>query len=222
MNYQINKTILLIDDHVVVRQGLKSLLQQWGYTVVAEGGSGEEAILLWQKHQPNLAIIDLDMAGIGGLEALNRILLRDKNAKILIYSMHEDSIYATRAIQAGAKGYVIKTDDAQTLLDAVSKIMNGQRYIGQKLAQNLAIDHVNDNKRPLEKLTAREFEVFRQIVDGNSLSQISNSLNISYKTVANIQTQIKQKLDVQTTANLVHLAILHGVVGKREPCHSKE
>lgn len=217
MNYQINKTILLIDDHVVVRQGLKSLLQQWGYTVVAEGGSGEEAILLWQKHQPNLAIIDLDMAGIGGLEALNRILLRDKNAKILIYSMHEDSIYATRAIQAGAKGYVIKTDDAQTLLDAVNKIMNGQRYIGQKLAQNLAIDHVNDNKRPLEKLTAREFEVFRQIVDGNSLSQISNSLNISYKTVANIQTQIKQKLDVQTTANLVHLAILHGVVGKREP-----
>ncbi|MDO8961092.1 MAG: response regulator transcription factor [Methylophilus sp.] len=217
MNYQTNKTILLIDDHVVVRQGLKSLLQQWGYTVVAEGGSGEEAILLWQKHQPNLAIIDLDMAGIGGLEALNRILLRDKNAKILIYSMHEDSIYATRAIQAGAKGYVIKTDDAQTLLDAVNKIMNGQRYIGQKLAQNLAIDHVNDNKRPLEKLTAREFEVFRQIVDGNSLSQISNSLNISYKTVANIQTQIKQKLDVQTTANLVHLAILHGVVGKREP-----
>lgn len=217
MNYQTNKTILLIDDHVVVRQGLKSLLQQWGYMVVAEGGSGEEAILLWQKHQPNLAIIDLDMAGIGGLEALNRILLRDRNAKILIYSMHEDSIYATRAIQAGAKGYVIKTDDAQTLLDAVSKIMNGQRYIGQKLAQNLAIDHVNDNKRPLEKLTAREFEVFRQIVDGNSLSQISNSLNISYKTVANIQTQIKQKLDVQTTANLVHLAILHGVVGKREP-----
>lgn len=217
MSYQTNKTILLIDDHVVVRQGLKSLLQQWGYTVVAEGGSGEEAILLWQKHQPNLAIIDLDMAGIGGLEALNRILLRDKNAKILIYSMHEDSIYATRAIQAGAKGYVIKTDDAQTLLDAVNKIMNGQRYIGQKLAQNLAIDHVNDNKRPLEKLTAREFEVFRQIVDGNSLSQISNSLNISYKTVANIQTQIKQKLDVQTTANLVHLAILHGVVGKREP-----
>lgn len=217
MNYQTNKTILLIDDHVVVRQGLKSLLQQWGYTVVAEGGSGEEAILLWQKHQPNLAIIDLDMAGIGGLEALNRILLRDKNAKILIYSMHEDSIYATRAIQAGAKGYVIKTDDAQTLLDAVNRIMNGQRYIGQKLAQNLAIDHVNDNKRPLEKLTAREFEVFRQIVDGNSLSQISNSLNISYKTVANIQTQIKQKLEVQTTANLVHLAILHGVVGKREP-----
>ncbi|WP_020182085.1 MULTISPECIES: response regulator transcription factor [unclassified Methylotenera] len=217
MNYHTNKTILLVDDHVVVRQGLKNLLQQWGYTVVAEGSSGEEAIVLWQKHQPSLAIIDLDMSGIGGLEALNRILLRDKSAKILIYSMHEDSIFAMRAIQAGAKGYVIKTDDAQTLLDAVSKIINGQRYIGQKLAQNLAIDHVNDNRRPLEKLSAREFEVFRQIVDGNSLTQISNSLNISYKTVANIQTQIKQKLDVQTTANLVHLAILHGVVGKREP-----
>lgn len=217
MNFQANKTILLIDDHVVVRQGLKSLLQQWGYTIVAEGASGEEAILLWQKHQPNLAIIDLDMPGIGGLEALNRILLRDKSAKVLIYSMHDDSIYATRAMQAGAKGYVIKTDDAQTLLDAVSKIISGHRYIGQKLAQNIAIDHMDDNRHPLEKLTNREFEVFRQIVDGNSLSQISTSLNISYKTVANIQTQIKQKLDVQTTANLVHIAILHGVVGKREP-----
>ena len=206
-----NKTILLVDDHAVVRQGLKSLLSQWGYRVIAEASSGESAILLWQEHQPSLVLMDLDMPGLGGLEALQRILVRNKDAKVLIYSMHDDNIYAMRAIQAGAKGYVVKTDDVNILLEAVDKIMKGGKFIEQKLAQHLAIDLINEANKPLEKLSPREFEVFRQLALGNSLSIISNSLNISYKTVANIQTQIRQKLNVQTTANLVHLAIQFGV-----------
>ncbi|MDD2833141.1 MAG: response regulator transcription factor [Methylotenera sp.] len=206
-----NKTILLVDDHAVVRQGLKSFLGQWGYRVVAEASSGESAILLWQEHQPNLVLMDLDMPGLGGLEALQRILARNKDAKVLIYSMHDDNIYAMRAIQAGAKGYVVKTDDLNILLEAVDKIIKGGKYIEQKLAQHLAIDLLNETNKPLEKLSPREFEVFRQLASGNSLSVISDSLNISYKTVANIQTQIRQKLNVQTTANLVHLAIQFGV-----------
>jgi two-component system, NarL family, invasion response regulator UvrY len=206
-----NKSILLVDDHAVVRQGLKSLLSQWGYRVVAEAASGESAILLWQEHQPNLTLMDLDMPGLGGLEALQRILVRNKDARIIIYSMHEDNIYAMRAIQAGARGYVVKTDDVDILLEAVDKVIKGGRFIGQKLAQHLAIDLINESNKPLEKLSPREFEVFRQIAAGNSLSVISESLNISYKTVANIQTQIRQKLNVQTTANLVHLAIQFGV-----------
>lgn len=206
-----NKTILLVDDHAVVRQGLKSLLGQWGYNVVAEASSGEAAILLWQRHVPDLVLMDLDMSGLGGLEALQRILLRDKGAKVLIYSMHDDNIYAMRAIQAGARGYVVKTDDINTLLEAVDKVIRGGKFIGQKLAQHIAMDLMNDTNRPLEKLSPREFEVFRQLANGNSLGMISESLNISYKTVANLQTQIRQKLDIQTTANLVHLAIQFGV-----------
>jgi DNA-binding NarL/FixJ family response regulator len=205
------KTILLVDDHAVVRQGLKSLLGQWGYRVVAEADSGESAILLHQEHKPNLIIMDLDMPGMGGLEALQRILLRQKNTKIIVYSMHDDNIYALRAMQAGAKGYVVKSDEINILLDAVEKVFQGERFIGRKIAEHLAIDLMNQNNKPLEKLAPREFEVFRQLAVGNSLDVIAESLNISYKTVANIQTTIRRKLDVNTTASLVHLAIQLGV-----------
>lgn len=205
------KTILLVDDHAVVRQGLKSLLNQWGYRVIAEANSGEAAILQNQEHKPGLIILDLDMPGMGGLEALQRIILRQKNTKIIVYSMHDDNIYALRAMQAGAKGYVVKSDDINVLIDAVDKVFKGERFIGRKIAEHLAIDLMNENNKPLEKLAPREFEVFRQLAAGNSLDVIAESLNISYKTVANIQTTIRRKLDVQTTANLVHLAIQLGV-----------
>ncbi|MDO9282007.1 MAG: response regulator transcription factor [Methylotenera sp.] len=205
------KTILLVDDHAVVRQGLKSLLGQWGYRVVAEADSGESAILLHKEHNPNLIIMDLDMPGMGGLEALQRILLRQKNTKIIVYSMHDDNIYALRAMQAGAKGYVVKSDEINILLNAVEKVFQGERFIGRKIAEHLAIDLMNQNNKPIEKLAPREFEVFRQLAVGNSLDVIAESLNISYKTVANIQTTIRRKLDVKTTASLVHLAIQLGV-----------
>jgi DNA-binding NarL/FixJ family response regulator len=205
------KTILLVDDHAVVRQGLKSLLNQWGYRVIAEAESGEAAILQYQEHKPGLIIMDLDMPGMGGLEALQRIMLRQKNAKIIVYSMHDDNIYALRAMQAGAKGYVVKSDEINILVDAVDKVFKGERFIGRKIAEHLAIDLMNQNNKPLEKLAPREFEVFRQLAIGNSLDVIANRLNISYKTVANIQTTIRRKLEVQTTANLVHLAIQLGV-----------
>jgi len=205
------KKILLVDDHAVVRQGLKSLLGQWGYRVVAEADSGESAILLTKEHRPDLIIMDLDMPGMGGLEALQRILLRQKNTKILVYSMHDDNIYALRAMRAGAKGYVVKSDEVNILLDAVEKVFQGERFIGRKIAEHLAIDLMNQNNKPLEKLAPREFEVFRQLAIGNSLDVIADSLNISYKTVANIQTTIRRKLDVKTTASLVHLAIQLGV-----------
>lgn len=205
------KTILLVDDHAVVRQGLKSYLNQWGYRVIAEADSGEAAVLQSQEHKPGLIVMDLDMAGMGGLEALQRIMLRQKNAKIIVYSMHDDNIYALRALQAGAKGYVVKSDDINVLIDAVDRVFRGERFIGRKIAEHLAIDLMNENNKPLEKLAPREFEVFRQLAIGNSLDDIAKSLNISYKTVANIQTTIRRKLDVKTTANLVHLAIQLGV-----------
>ena len=206
-----DKTILLVDDHAVIRQGLKSLFNQWGYRVVGEASSGENAVLMYKEHKPHLIIMDLDMPGLGGLEALKRILAYQKNAKILVYSMHDDNIYALRAMQAGAKGYVVKSDDINVLLEAVDKIFKGNRFIGRKVAEHLAIDLMNESNKPLEKLSPREFEVFRQLALGHTLSAIALSLNISYKTVANIQTTIRQKLELKTAANLVHLAIQLGV-----------
>lgn len=206
-----DKTILLVDDHAVIRQGLKSLFNQWGYRIVGEASSGEAAMLMYKEHKPHLIIMDLDMPGLGGLEAMKRILAHQKTAKILIYSMHDDNIYALRAMQAGAKGYVVKSDDINVLLEAVDKIFKGNRFIGRKVAEHLAIDLMNESNKPLEKLSPREFEVFRQLALGHTLSAIALTLNISYKTVANIQTTIRQKLELKTAANLVHLAIQLGV-----------
>ncbi len=206
--------ILLADDHAVVRQGLKILLEQAGYRVVAEAENGEKTLQLWQEHRPDIGLIDLDMAGIGGMETLQRIIARDAHARILIFSMHDDGIYAARAIQSGARGYVVKTDAPEILLEAITQVMRGNRYIAHSLAQHLALDRFSPSEKPLDKLSPREFEVFRRIAEGESLTEISTHLHIGYKTAANIQTQVRQKLGVSTTGQLVHLAIRYGILEK--------
>lgn len=207
-----NYSILLADDHAVVRQGLHTLLEMAGYRVVAEAASGERAVSLWQEHRPSLTLLDLDMPGIGGLEALQRILARDSQARVLIFSMHDDYIYAARSMQAGARGYVVKTEAPEAMLEAVHKVVHGGCYITHHLAQQLAMSRVAGTDDPVDGLSPREFEVFRRIAEGKSLADIATQLNIGYKTAANIQTQVRQKLNVQTTGQLVHLAIRYGIV----------
>ncbi len=209
--------ILLADDHAVVRQGLKALLEQdESYRVVADTDTGENAFLLWQEHHPDLAILDLNMHGIGGLKTLQRIVTRYAGAKVLIFSMHDDNIYAARAIQAGARGYVVKTEAPEILLEAVRQILRGGRYIGHDLAQHLVMERLTGTQNPIDGLSPKEFEVFRRIAEGESLTQISEQLNIGYKTAANIQTQVRQKLGVATTGQLVHLAMRFGITQSRE------
>lgn len=208
--------ILLADDHAVVRSGLRTLLENVGYTIIAEAENGERSCTLWQEHHPDLGILDLDMPGIGGLETLQRIIARDPNAKLIIFSMHDDNIYATRALQAGARGYVVKTDAPEVLLEAIKQVLRGGRYIGHDLAQHLAMDRFSPTDNPLEKLSPREFEVFRRIAEGAALATIAAQLHIGYKTAANIQTQVRQKLNVQTTGQLVHIAIRFGITQQRE------
>lgn len=120
--------LLLADDHAVIRQGLRTLLEQAGYEIVAEAGSGEQAYIAWQKHRPSLVLLDLDMPGMGGLETLQRILAQDAMAKVLVFTMYDDTIHAARAIRAGARGYVVKSDDPDILLQAIQQILAGKRY----------------------------------------------------------------------------------------------
>ncbi len=208
--------ILLADDHAVVRQGLRTLLENAGYQVVAEADSGERACLLWSEHRPDIAIMDLDMTGIGGMESLQRLIARDSNAKVLIFSLHDDNIYAARAIKAGAKGYVVKTDAPEAVLEAVRQILRGGKYIGHALAQHLAMDKFSLQESPIAKLSPKEFEVFRRIAEGESLSEIAAHLHIGYKTAANTQTQVRQKLGVSTTGQLVHVAMRFGITQHRD------
>jgi len=204
-------TILLADDHAMVRQGLRSFLQHHGYLVVAEADSGERACEAWCKHRPDLLVLDMDMHGIGGLATLQRILAHDATARVLVFSIHDDTVHLSRAMQAGAHGYVSKSDAPEVLLEAVRRILRGDRFIGHSLAQRVAIKRENGATSILEVLSPREFEVFRRLVSGESLTDIARQLHLGYKSVANVQTQIRQKLNVQSAEQLLDLAVRVGI-----------
>ncbi|MFD0911951.1 response regulator transcription factor [Methylophilus luteus] len=204
--------VMIADDHAMLRQGLRTLLEQANHQVTTDALNGEEACLLVEKHHPELLILDLDMPGIGGLETLKRILHRKPQMRVLVFSMHDDCIYATRAIQAGARGYVTKTEPPEVVLEAVQKILRGGRFINNELAQNLSMYHLESQENPIQKLSPREFEVFRRIAQGEALAAIAKGMHIGYKTVANIQTSVRQKLGVETTGQLVHIAVRFGII----------
>ncbi|TXI45183.1 response regulator transcription factor [Methylophilus sp.] len=204
--------VMIADDHAMLRQGLRTMLEQANHQVSTDALSGEEACLLVEKNHPDLLILDLDMPGIGGLETLKRILHRKPQMRVLIFSMHDDCIYATRAIQAGARGYVTKTEPPEVVLEAVQKILKGGRYINNELAQSLSMYHLESQENPIQKLSPREFEVFRRIAQGEALAAIAKGMHIGYKTVANIQTSVRQKLGVETTGQVVHIAVRFGII----------
>ena len=204
--------VMIADDHAMLRQGLRTMLEQANHQVTTDALSCEESCLLVEKNHPDLLILDLDMPGIGGLETLKRILHRKPQMRVLIFSMHDDCIYATRAIQAGARGYVTKTEPPEVVLEAVQKILKGGRYINNELAQSLSMYHLESQENPIQKLSPREFEVFRRIAQGEALAAIAKGMHIGYKTVANIQTSVRQKLGVETTGQVVHIAVRFGII----------
>ena len=204
--------ILIADDHIMLRKGLRTLLEESSYSVVGEAHNGEEACILFEKLRPDLMILDLDMPGISGLDTLLRVLHRNERARILILSMHDDCIFASRALQAGARGFVTKMDPPEVILEAIQKIIKGGRFVNNEVALNLTMFNLEQGENPTKKLSPREFEVFRRIAAGETLSGIAQQMHIGYKTVANIQTNVRQKLGVETTGQLVHIATRYGVI----------
>lgn len=211
MNTAIN--IMLVDDHSVVRAGIRRLLEQRaGFTVVAEAESGEQAYQHFGVHLPDITIMDLSMHGMGGLEAINRIVTRYPTAKILVLSMHESSTFAAQALKAGAKGYLPKSGLAEALVPAVEAVLAGRTYIDATIASSLALQSLENSKNPLQQLSPREFEIFRLLAEGDDCDSIASALKISPKTVSNHQTTIKQKLGIHSPVELVRFAIRTGVI----------
>ncbi len=205
--------IMLVDDHAVVRAGVRRLLEQDAkFSVVAEAESGERAYQIFGEHLPDVTIIDLSMPGMGGMETIKRIVARYPTAKILVLSMHENVAFASQALKAGAKGYVTKSGLADELANAVEWVVSGQTYLGSELSNKIALQLHNAEGDPMQALSAREFEIFRMLVDGVDLNKIAGTLNISLKTVANYQTTIKQKLGVSSPVEMVRLAIRCGLI----------
>lgn len=207
--------IMLADDHAVVRSGLRRLLEQrQGLEVVAEADSGEQAYQLFGECQPDVAVLDLSMPGMGGMEAVRRILARYPAARVLVFSMHENAAFATQALKTGARGYVAKTGAPEELVTAVQEVAKGKTYLSTGIAQKIAMQSLDGGSDPVSQLSAREFEVFRMVAEGLGADEVAHKLNISQKTVANYLTLIKQKLGVSTPIEMLRLAMRHGVIDK--------
>ena len=210
----IEKTrVILVDDHNVVRSGLRRLLELGGdIDVVAEVNSGERACQIYSDFLPDVLVMDLSMPGIGGLEALRRILSLSPKAKIVIFSMHENTVFATHALSAGAQCYVAKSGSMDDLLLAVRVAASGKTYISPNIAQKIALQTISGELDPIQRLSTREFEVFRLLAEGLNIESIASTLNISQKTAANYQTILRQKLGISNAVELVRLAIQHGII----------
>lgn len=204
-------TILVVDDHPIVRAGCRQLIQQIPSAKVVEAETGEEGYKLFQELYPDMVLLDITLPGIGGLEVLRRIRANRENAKVLMFSMHEDPVFASRAMQTGAKGYITKNNAADHLVEAVEKVLAGKVYLSPDMAQQLAMLNIDSGTSALSDLSRRELEILRLLGEGRSMNDISEVLGISYKTVANNLTQIKSKLDINKTAELMRFAISHGL-----------
>ena len=200
-------TILLVDDHALVRAGVKRLLATLPQAEVLEAADGREALALLRQKRPDLVILDLNLPGLGGLELLRR-MVHAGAGPVLVLSMHGEPLYAKRALEAGAAGYMTKNASPDELLTAVRRVTAGGRYVEAELAQALADPAAG---APLDSLTARELEIMRLLAGGASLAEIAAAVGVGYKTVANNCVQIKSKLGVTRTADLVRLAIETGV-----------
>jgi DNA-binding NarL/FixJ family response regulator len=206
--------VILVDDHAVVRAGFRMLLSaEAGMDLIAEADRGEAACQLYLEQQPDVMVLDLSMPGIGGLETIRRICSRDSNAKILVFSVHDERVYVDRAMDAGAKGYITKNSAPGILGTAIQKIAEGEIYIEQGLMKNQPLQHSEvDYQTIVDSLSAREFDIFLLLAKGLTGHKIADELCLGYKTVANYGTQIRSKLRVSTVAELAHIAIVLGVM----------
>ncbi len=214
MNEPLDKIrVILVDDHAVVRAGYQMLLKNTeDIEVVSEAETGEQACKAYIDKKPDVVVMDLSMPGIGGLEAMRRIISRDNDAKILVFSMHEDTVFVEQALQAGARGYITKSSAPEILVEAIRALASGQSHLDSELAQRLAFQKAREKNTPFSDLSTREFEIFCLLAEGLNTSEIAKRLSLSYKTVANYSTQIKNKLNVSTVAELARMAIRHKIL----------
>lgn len=204
--------VLIADDHPVVRSGYQRLLEQSGdIRVVADAGDGQAAYTAWVAHEPDVMVTDLSMPS-GGMDLIRRVCQRSDRARVLVFSMHDSAMLVRRALEAGARGYIPKSSSPENLVDGVRTLHAGRRYLAPELPAELLQREPLDEAQRLAALSAREFEVFRLLAQGQSAAECATALKLSTKTVSNHQSAIKDKLGVATSAALVHLAIRHRVI----------
>ncbi len=205
--------VMLVDDHAMVRMGFRMLLGGTSeIEVVGEAEDGESAYQQYATLKPDVVVMDLSMPGMGGIEALRRLVARDRDARVLALSAHEDTAHPRRALKAGALGYVSKRSAPEELIDAVRAVATGRVYLGAELARKLAVQDLAGAGSPVEQLSEREFAVFLLLAKGQSVAQIAETLHLSPNTVGTHLYNTKQKLGVSNQAELTLIAVRNGLL----------
>ncbi len=208
--------VLLVDDHTVVRAGFRILLSTQDFIdEIMDVDRGEAACQNYNEFKPNVVVMDLSMPGIGGLETIRRLIQLDADAVVLVYSIHDEAIYVERALQAGARGYVSKNSAAEVLAEAVAVVASGKRYVEDGLLvdqENSAYNDEDKLREVVDVLSPREFDVFCLLAKGMTAREAATDLCLGYKTVANYSTQIKNKLNASTAADLARIAMTLGII----------
>ncbi len=202
-------SVLIVDDHPIVLQGCRRMLQDIGCSDVTEARDAASGYRLYRDRRPDVVIVDLGMQdkGLGGLELIRRISGDDPRARILVFSMHSDPVIVARALQAGATGYVVKDTSSESFLEAFEKVRGGTPYLSDELAMQVALAHTPTGQSPLADLTPRELQALSLLAQGKSYSRIAQELNVSYKTVVNLSGQLKQKLNAESLPELIRTAV---------------
>ncbi|MFZ2268991.1 MAG: response regulator transcription factor [Azonexus sp.] len=204
--------VLLADDHAVVRLGFRLLLEGAGASVVGEAANGEEAIRLYAETKPDLLVMDVSMPGIGGLAALERLLVWEAKARVLMLSAHHDDIVPVRALRLGASGYLCKRAAPEEFLRAVGQVAGGRRYLDPELAQTVALAQLSGSANPVDTLTEKELAVFLKLAEGRSVNDVASDFCLSPSTVGTHLYNIKQKLNVRNSAELTLVAVHNGLI----------
>jgi DNA-binding NarL/FixJ family response regulator len=203
--------ILIVDDHRIVASGCRALFADDPEIVILEASDAENGERVFGEQHPDICVLDINLPTVSGFELARRILGRDTSARIIIFSMNDDPVFAARAIEVGAKGYVSKTGDPNDLVEAIREVATGGVYLPAAMARSIAFAGPTFARSPLSKLTSREMEILRLLSSGKSLSEIAWLIHSSYKTVANTSSIMRQKLGVRSSAELVRLAIESGL-----------
>lgn len=206
--------VLLVDDHALVRTGIRHILDEApGIEVLAEASSGEEAVDLARSEKPDVILMDVNMPGIGGLEATRKIAAAAPDVKVIVVSVHSTDPYPSRLLEAGAQGYLTKDCSGEEIVTAVKRVHQGERYLAADIARKLADSLLSGNKgTPLDQLSQRELQVMLMIIQGHSVQVISDKLFLSPKTVSTYRHRLFQKLDVENDVGLARFAIRHGLL----------
>ena len=199
--------VLLIDDHPIVRAGCRRLLESRGGVRVLEAKTAAEGLALFETAEPDIVVLDVNLPDRGGLDLLRELRARRPGLRVVMFSMYEDAAFVSRALAAGAMGYVSKNDDPETLIEAIDRVLAGEVHLGRSVAQTLALMAVRGPGGTVGALTPREREVLALLAEGKALGEIAGALGISYRTVANVCSQLKTKLKVATLAGLVRIAV---------------